>query len=945
MAGSLGTISGQVRLDVAQAIAGFAAVRTAAATSNTALTTASSGLSAFGKTALIAGGALSAAFALAIDKAADFEKKMDYFGAVNNATAAEMDKVKEKALELGRTSQFSAGQIADAFVEMGKAGVSATDITDGMADAMVNLASAADIKLTEATNIVTSQIQTYSLAAQDAAHVTDVLAGAANASIVDVSDLGVSLKYVGGVAHALGISFDSTVDALSLLGKAGIKGSTAGTSLRQIMVSLAGGTKKAKAELEELGIITEDGTNKFFNADGSAKSLADVFQILQDHTKGLTQEQQLMAFRTIFNNRALAAAEILTKAGAAGFAEMNSEISKTTAADVAAKRMDNLSGDIKKLKGNIDTLLIQAGTPFQENLRKMVQWVTKLVQAFADLSPETQTLIFKIIAISGATLTFLGVFALVGGTIFKAIKVFRDLYNVMKLAAGIIRIMTVATWEMTAAVLASPWFWVALAVAAVVAALILLYQKSETVRNIMNDIGRGLKVAFQATVDWFKSLPEFFAQLWRDITDIFNKGVKWVSDAWNSIVNFFTEAPGKIGNALSNLGTTISNWFSQATTTVGNAISSAWDSFMQFLANLPENLGYALGFALGRLVRWGIDAAKAMWDAGVAIKDGIVWFFTEFPGIVSDWMSNAYDSAVEWLGNTWDAFWKWGGDVYNATVEWFRLLPGRVADFLTDMYHRGIDAFNNFWSSTWEWGGKVYNAVIEWFKLLPGRVWDILTNLYNNAVNAGINVVVWAKNFGINIYNGFIEWVSKLPSVVWDIVTNVGKVFLDMMRWAWDAAKGFAKGLWEGFKDGLGIHSPSHIERAMWAITKVTGEESARLGEQVRTMQALAGEINETNPAKTANLVNANRLISMTQAMQQQAAILQRAADSLFPAGTYSMAASIAGAGPNEGSSLTGQEMPQGGPVITVNNYNPVAERGSDSAAKKLRTLTAMGAF
>src|SRR5690242_9485633 len=216
MAGSLGTISGQVRLDVAQAIAGFAAIRRASAASSGTMAAAGSRLTAFGKASMVAGVGLVAAFGVAINAAADFEKKMDYFGAVNNATAKEMEVVRQKALELGRTSMYSAGQIADAFVEMGKAGVSVTDITGGLADAIVNMATAADINLTEATNIVTSQIQAYSMAASDAAHVTNVMAGAANASIIDVTDLGVSLKYVGGVAHGLGISFDSTVDAISL---------------------------------------------------------------------------------------------------------------------------------------------------------------------------------------------------------------------------------------------------------------------------------------------------------------------------------------------------------------------------------------------------------------------------------------------------------------------------------------------------------------------------------------------------------------------------------------------------------------------------------------------------------------------------------------------------------------------------------------------------------
>src|SRR3954467_6596824 len=117
MAGSLGTISGQVRLDVAQAIAAFAAVRSSSAATSGAMTAAGSRMQAFGKVSMVAGLGLVGAFGVAVKAAAAFEKKMDYFGAVNNATAKEMEAVRQKALELGRTSQYSAGQIADAFVE------------------------------------------------------------------------------------------------------------------------------------------------------------------------------------------------------------------------------------------------------------------------------------------------------------------------------------------------------------------------------------------------------------------------------------------------------------------------------------------------------------------------------------------------------------------------------------------------------------------------------------------------------------------------------------------------------------------------------------------------------------------------------------------------------------------------------------------------------------
>lgn len=945
MAGSLGTISGQVRLDVAQALAQFAALRTATAASRGALTQAGTALTTFGKTALVAGGLFSAAIGLAVSKAAEFEKKMDFFGAVSNSTAEQMAKVRDMALELGRTSQFSASQIADAFVEMGKAGITAEQITGGMAQAIVNLASAADINLADATNIVTSQIQTYNLAAADAVHVTDELAGAANASIVDVSDLGTSLKYVGGVAHALGISFDSTVDALSLLGKAGIKGSTAGTSLRQIMVSLAGGTSKAKDELKALGIITEDGTNKFFNADGSAKSLAEVFQILQDHTRGLSQEQQLMAFRTIFNNRALAAAEILTKAGAAGFAEMNAEISKTTAADVAAKRMDNLAGDIQKLKGNIDTLLIQAGTPLQEFLRQVVQHVTRLVQAFGELSPQTQMIIFKAISITGILLTLVGVLGIFSGSVLKIMSATRIFAGALQVVLGLMRALTIATAESTAAALTNPYVLLAVAIVALIAGLVILYKRSKAFQDFMNAIGRGIKTGFLATVEFFKSMPAFFAGVWKYIVDAFDNGVAWIQRMWNSITSTISDAAASTINFFASIGKAVVDFFRAIPGAVSNAVSTGFNALVAFLARLPYYVGFAIGWILGRITRFALDIAKWFWEMGLSAYNAVKWAFTELPGIIATKTAEIWASFTKWVADMAQAIWDWATNAYNTTVDWFSKLPGRIVDFFVDLYNRSVQFFKDFTNASITWAVETYNNVVDWFARLPGRIVDFLIDLWHRAEDIGSNIANWSVNLGRNIWNGLVDTLQNLPSKVYDILGNVLDAFKDMVRGAYNQAKDFASGLWEGFKSGLGIHSPSYIERAMWAITDVTDEESKRLASQVRTMQTLAGTMDENNPAAAAQASNMAKLGYLIQNMRDQASMLANAANVIFPTPALAMAGAGSSSKSIDSAAQTVSESADSGRAIVTNIFNPVAERASDSAARRLRTLNSMGAF
>src|SRR6266550_3229985 len=141
---AFGQIRGQVRIDVAQAIAQYAALRAANASTIASLRAASTTFIGVGIAATAAGVGLLALFGKAVSAAAQFEKKIDFFGAVTDATQADMDAVAKKALEMGKTTIFSANQMADAFVEFGKAGVNTKDIIGGVADSVVALASAAD---------------------------------------------------------------------------------------------------------------------------------------------------------------------------------------------------------------------------------------------------------------------------------------------------------------------------------------------------------------------------------------------------------------------------------------------------------------------------------------------------------------------------------------------------------------------------------------------------------------------------------------------------------------------------------------------------------------------------------------------------------------------------------------------------------------------------------
>ncbi len=380
-----------------------------------------------------------------IGAAVDFQSTMSGVKAVSGATAEQFDNLSKLALRLGKDTSFSASESAAAIEELVKGGVRIEDILNGAADATLSLAAAGGTTLPEAATIAANALAQFGLKGQDMAHVADLIAGAANASALDVNQFKFSLQAAGAVASTVGFTFDDLAQGIAVMGKAGIVGSDAGTSLKTMMLNLQPSTKAAAGEMRQLGLFTIDETNAverltsaiqssgkpgldalakaqkdgvvsgeelfkiadklgvagadtakdfnswaqatglasnaFFDANGQVKSMAEVAELLQVATEDLTDAQRLQALETIFGSDAIRAAAVLAREGGEGFAQMAEDMGKVTAASVAATRLDNVRGSLEQLKGSLETAGITIGQYLLPGLRDLIDWATRTVNA------------------------------------------------------------------------------------------------------------------------------------------------------------------------------------------------------------------------------------------------------------------------------------------------------------------------------------------------------------------------------------------------------------------------------------------------------------------------------------------------------------------------------------------------------------------------------------
>lgn len=466
MSYNLGTAAGKIIIDGSGAKSGFGIAATAANAFYGAVESKLDSVKTLGTRLTAIGTAGSVGLGGAVRSAASFEAGLSAVKAVSGATTVEMDKLRSTALRIGKDTAFSASEAVGAMEALIKAGVSTNDVMDGAADATVALAAAGGIDLTSAAEIAANALNQFNLTGKDMAGVTDLIAGAANASAIDVGDFGFSLSQAGAVANLTGLKFDDLAVAIAEMGQAGIKGSDAGTSIKTFLTNLQPTTAKQTSLFRELGLVTlrtsdasqvlakngikavgdsyddvqqslreyvaqqgwaEIGTQKninaaaelgnklgvtgnaFFDANGKIKDFAEVQQILQKALKGQSEEQKIATLETLFGSDAIRAAAVFAKEGAAGYNEMAGAMNKVKAADVAKTRLDNLNGSIEQLKGSFETMMITIGEVFLPLVRKVVDAVTFMINIFNNLPEPLQKAIAVFIGLGSAMSLFTGI--------------------------------------------------------------------------------------------------------------------------------------------------------------------------------------------------------------------------------------------------------------------------------------------------------------------------------------------------------------------------------------------------------------------------------------------------------------------------------------------------------------------------------------------------------
>ena len=501
---------------------------------------------------------LVAAGTMAATTFMDFDRVITGAGAKAGASAAELEKMRAAATQMGADFPVSATEVAQAMDALAASGFNPNQ-TVALMPSILTSAVASGEGLAQTSQVVTSALNIWGMAqenvGQNAARVADVIQQAANASALGLQDFGVALQYAGAPAAALNVNIEELSTALALIKNRGIDASTAGTSLRSLFTRLSNPPKQAAEAIAQLGLQVTDSAGNFIG-------LENVISQMRSAMQGLNDTQRIALAQAIAGTEGYSALLSLVDTAPEEYRRMTEEINN--AAGSSARQYEimknTLSGSVEDMKGSLEALAINFGSVLAPSIRQAAAAIGSIADAINAMSPEQKAMLAdiamgivgftgfafaagKVVSIGGSLVTMYGNIA----TVLAGHHIRNKL-----LEYSIIGIGRAFTFLRTAALTALPRIGAAftlmlspvgLAVAGIIAAGYLLYRNWDTVKQWITDVLSALSNGFSAAFGMWRAILMTFLNF---VASVFVGG--W-NVAWNgllSVVSYVAEGTRSI---------------------------------------------------------------------------------------------------------------------------------------------------------------------------------------------------------------------------------------------------------------------------------------------------------------------------------------------------------------------------------------------------------------
>lgn len=291
-----------------------------------------------------------------------------------DAGSEELDALRQQARDLGASTQFTAGEAADAQGFLAMAGFKQQAIIAAM-PGMLDLAKAGDTDLAATADIASNILSGLGMQASEMGRMGDVLTATFSNSNTNLQMLGETMKYAAPIAKTYAVDLETVSAMAGKLGDAGIQGSMGGTALSSIMNRLAAPPKAASKALDELGVKTAD-------AAGNLRPMPDILKEIYEKIKNLGTAERGGFLKAIAGEEAVKGMSHLVDQ--AGSGELQAFIAQLQSAEGSASRVskvmaDNLRGDLSAMGSAWEDLGIQLQEQQNGPMREITQTLTGII--------------------------------------------------------------------------------------------------------------------------------------------------------------------------------------------------------------------------------------------------------------------------------------------------------------------------------------------------------------------------------------------------------------------------------------------------------------------------------------------------------------------------------------------------------------------------------------
>lgn len=632
----------------------------------------------------------------------DFDEGADN---IIRATGATGDAAKELTQSYANVSKTIVGDFADIGDALGEVNTRFGFTGKELEDTTTQFLKFADITGTDAkkaVELVSRAMNNAGISTENYSEILDELAKASQISGISVDKLAENLTKNGATMRQLGFNTDETIAMLAQFEAAGVNSEAALTGLKTAVKNWANEGKNANDEFHNVVDAIRNapdemsGTQAAFDAFGS-KAGAELAEAIR--TGKFAYDEFLADLADSKGTVNDTYDETVDSVDKAKLAIQNM---KTTAAELANNFMEKYGPQIEKVIGAITSKLEEIAPKIESG----VEWLSEHLPEVA----------------AGAA----GIAAA-----FAAWKIAGIITAVTTALAGMSAAEVVAaakTWLLNAAMAANPIGLVVAAIAGLVTAFVILWNKSEKFRNFWKGLWKEIKAT---TEKYIGAVVDFFKNAWDKIKAVWGKVTGFFKSVWDGIKEVF--------NA-------VSDWFKEKFNAAVVAIETVFNAIIGFFSGI--------------------------WESIKAIFAAVVDWFTERFTATVEAIKAVFSVITDFFGGVWDGIKK----TFSSVGDWFEKKFENAVDNIKSVF----SVVTGFFSGVWDNIKSVFGNVADWFKDKFTAAWDAVKKVFStggkifdgikdgilNGLKAVINAIIRGINKVIAIpFNGLNAALRKIRDI------------------------------------------------------------------------------------------------------------------------------------------------------------------------------------